>query len=275
MAEEYIRTDNSQARKDAKLEHTFPLLEPYRKEGRYLLSFTPEADYDGLDPIPPNVVISGPITLPPLRPVADADATLLHWLQQRPTVLINLGTHFAADKDASFELAKGIKTVLESRGDVQVLWKLKYDWSSDARMKPLLETFVKAERLRILPGWSQSRLVSWRRATLSAQCIMEARIPTTKLAKPACHSLFFPSGGIRMSMRSGRGILGLGLLAMLVWRQGWRTGSLVPNCCRSWEARRLQSEPFRSRRRANEGVKGEILLLRRLLSGREMGRLKL
>ncbi|KAK4497184.1 hypothetical protein PRZ48_011634 [Zasmidium cellare] len=140
-----------QVRKEAGLKYNIPLLEPYRKEDILVTSFTPEADYSGLDKLPSNVKICGPITLPPLRPLIETDAPLLQWLQQRPTVLINLGTHFSADRDASFELAKGIKTVLESREDVQILWKLKFDWSKDAPIRSLIEPFVGSNRLRITP----------------------------------------------------------------------------------------------------------------------------
>lgn len=96
-------------------------------------------------------MISGTIAVPPIRPLAEADPNLLQWLSQRPTILINLGTHFAADRIASLELAKGLKTVLEQREDVQILWKLKYDWTGDHRIRALLEPFVKSGRLRIEP----------------------------------------------------------------------------------------------------------------------------
>lgn len=76
-----------------------------------------------------NAHLCGPILLA-TTPVAHSDSSLLEWLQKAPTVLVALGTHHEARADIVRELALGIRVLLDSRPDIQVLWKLKADESS-------------------------------------------------------------------------------------------------------------------------------------------------
>lgn len=55
----------------------------------------------------------------------DTDPELLAWLEQGPTVLINLGSHIRMDDTMAREFAGALKILLDSKPDVQVLWKLK------------------------------------------------------------------------------------------------------------------------------------------------------
>jgi hypothetical protein len=61
----------------------------------------------------------------PFESLAETNPKLNAWLQQGPTVLINLGSHIVADRHLAAEFAAGIKSLLDRRPDVQVLWKLK------------------------------------------------------------------------------------------------------------------------------------------------------
>ncbi|KAI4847747.1 UDP-glucoronosyl and UDP-glucosyl transferase family protein [Aureobasidium sp. EXF-8845] len=61
----------------------------------------------------------------PFEPLSDTDPKLDTWLQQGPTVLINLGSHIVADQHLAAEFAAGTKMLLDRRPDIQVLWKLK------------------------------------------------------------------------------------------------------------------------------------------------------
>lgn len=91
-------------------------------DAHILLPSTPAIDYDFF--VPPHVTPCGPI-IQPYEPLAETDPALHAWLQQGPTVLINLGSHIVADQRLAAEFAISIKTLLDRRPDVQILWKLK------------------------------------------------------------------------------------------------------------------------------------------------------
>lgn len=91
-------------------------------DAHILLPSTPAIDYDFF--VPPHVTACGPI-IQPYEPLARTDPKLHAWLQQGPTVLINLGSHVVADQHLAAEFAWGIKTLLDRRPDIQILWKLK------------------------------------------------------------------------------------------------------------------------------------------------------
>ena len=61
----------------------------------------------------------------PCKPVKDTDPELALWLTRWPTILTNLGSHHITTASSAGELARGLRNVLASGIDVQVLWKLK------------------------------------------------------------------------------------------------------------------------------------------------------
>lgn len=73
---------------------------------------------------PPDVIPCGPITQLVAAPLADTDAQLAAWLAERPTVLVVLGSHIALPDDRAAELYGALACLLDTRPDVQVLWKL-------------------------------------------------------------------------------------------------------------------------------------------------------
>ncbi|KAK6001619.1 hypothetical protein QM012_002950 [Aureobasidium pullulans] len=91
-------------------------------DAHILLPSTPTIDYDFY--VPPHVTPCGPI-LHPHEPLAKTDPKLYAWLQQGPTVLINLGSHIVADQYLAAQFAVSIKTLLDRRPDIRILWKLK------------------------------------------------------------------------------------------------------------------------------------------------------
>jgi hypothetical protein len=102
--------------------------------------------------IPPNVHNCGPILLA-TPPVASSDPDLLDWLQQRPTVLMALGTHFEAYAETVREQAIGLRILLDARPDIQVLWKLKAEETSEndgrGTMNSILGQELENGRVRI------------------------------------------------------------------------------------------------------------------------------
>jgi hypothetical protein len=47
------------------------------------------------------------------------------WLENGPTVLVNLGTHTAANEKFAVQLAGGLRVLLDRQVDTQVLWKVR------------------------------------------------------------------------------------------------------------------------------------------------------
>ncbi|KAM7216740.1 Glycosyltransferase sdnJ [Rhypophila decipiens] len=108
--------------------------------------------------IPPNVFDCGPI-LVASPPIETSDPDLLHWLKKAPTVLVSLGTHFEAYAETVQEQAVGIRILLAARPDIQVLWKLKPEATSE---KSGLESLDSILGQAIQDG--RVRIESWLKA---------------------------------------------------------------------------------------------------------------
>lgn len=116
-------------------------------DAHILLPSTPAIDYDFF--VPPHVTPCGPIIQPHVS-LAETDPKLHGWLQQSPTVLINLGSHVVADWRLAAEFAVAIKTLLDRRPDIQILWKLKTkDDLGDALS--VIAREIQENRVRIEP----------------------------------------------------------------------------------------------------------------------------
>lgn len=102
--------------------------------------------------IPPNVFDCGPILIA-APSIESSDPELLRWLQNRPTVLVSLGTHFEAYAETVKEQALGLRILLEARPDIQVLWKLKPEATSEKSghesLNAILGQGIKDGRVRI------------------------------------------------------------------------------------------------------------------------------
>jgi UDP:flavonoid glycosyltransferase YjiC (YdhE family) len=111
------------ARKAANLPGMYPLFVPYSKDVPYILPTAPETDFK-LPFIPPNIIACGPILIPSY-PLEEIEPDLFTWLKQKPTVLVNLGSHYNGTKDFNRNLAMAIRILLSKVPDIQVLWKYK------------------------------------------------------------------------------------------------------------------------------------------------------
>lgn len=80
--------------------------------------------------VPEHIVSCGPIVRQAAS-VEEMDPKLAAWLQRRPTVYINLGTHVLYEDDTNSSLAGAIRSLLDAASDVgkdiQVLWKVNRD----------------------------------------------------------------------------------------------------------------------------------------------------
>ncbi|KAH8194087.1 hypothetical protein TruAng_011750 [Truncatella angustata] len=138
------------ARKDRGIYETLGSFTPWVKDVPHICPSLPAIDLPMK--VPPNVHNCGPILLAS-KPVASSDSDLLKWLQQRKTILMALGTHFEAYTETVRELALGLRVLLTARPDIQVLWKLKIEASSEARgnfvLKEILGPHLESGRVRV------------------------------------------------------------------------------------------------------------------------------
>lgn len=116
-----------------------------------LLPSTATIDFDFF--VPPRVTPCGPIVRP-FEPLEKTDLELSIWLRQGPTVLVNLGTHVVFDPDLTAQYAAGLKTLLNRRPDVQVLWKLKTEDDITEALSIIADD-IQSGRVRI-EGWLQA-----------------------------------------------------------------------------------------------------------------------
>ena len=118
----------------------------YNKDLVWLTQSSLDADFP-MSIIPSNVVACGPIFLS-TAPAVDQDKELAAWLQNAPTVLINLGSSVNYDEKAAAEMARAIKELLET-SDVQVLWKFNKRREFPDSFLAELQEFIAQRRLRL------------------------------------------------------------------------------------------------------------------------------
>ncbi|KAK8849240.1 glycosyltransferase family 1 protein [Apiospora arundinis] len=150
----------NQARAAHGIESALGSFTPWAKDVPQITPSLPGADLPMH--IPPNVHDCGPI-LVAAPPIESSDPDMLRWLQNGPTVLVSLGTHFEAYAETVREQALGLRILLEARPDIQVLWKLKAEATSEKSGQENLEQLLGREidngRVRV-ESWLKSDPVS-------------------------------------------------------------------------------------------------------------------
>jgi hypothetical protein len=142
-------------RKKAGIGTAFPHVAPYCEDHLHLSPAFREMDFPLY--VPDNVVTCGPI-LRSYSSLADSDPALDSWLKE-PTVLICLGSHVQAPENDAMEMTVAIQAVLREFPNMQVLWKLAYDWESSPTVKNILELLVNSDRVRIF-AWIKPEIIS-------------------------------------------------------------------------------------------------------------------
>lgn len=121
------------------------VLTAFRHDIPWISPSVPETEFPLI--VPDNVHCVGPVFLDQ-GDVQGRDPELASWLKQRPTVLINLGSHVDYSESDSIEMIGALKRVLDQT-DVQVLWKFnKRSPFSDDFLKPVAE-HIKSGRFRL------------------------------------------------------------------------------------------------------------------------------
>jgi hypothetical protein len=116
-------------------------------ELREFIVSTPELDLSAT--IPPNIACVGPI-LQAVEPVEEKDLDLASWLARGPTVLIVLGSIFNIQPAYATELVHALRQIMDTRKDVQVLWKYQSSKATSGITLEPLQYLVSEDRLRIV-----------------------------------------------------------------------------------------------------------------------------
>ncbi|KAF7596836.1 hypothetical protein BBP40_012436 [Aspergillus hancockii] len=140
-----------------KIHGRFPFADAWRPDRFHLSPALKELDWPM--EVPDNILPCGPILLPTAS-VQKQDPELASWLNNAPTILVNLGTLYAPDPKVAESIATGLKIFLDSwKGEkVQVLWKLPqhpHD-EDDVYIRSIepLQREADADRVRIHPWFS-------------------------------------------------------------------------------------------------------------------------
>lgn len=146
------------SRKVAGLVGRYPVIESWRVDEEYLSPSLPELEAPSIF-VPRNVTACGPIMVP-ARAIAESDPELAAWLQRRPTILINLGSHVLSEGSDAIELAKGVRIVLSRHQDLQVLWKLQQQSAVTDELKAIVGAELECEGRVKIRSWLETDPVS-------------------------------------------------------------------------------------------------------------------
>ncbi|KAK2592288.1 hypothetical protein QQS21_010008 [Conoideocrella luteorostrata] len=148
QAEQYLQREHQ-----IKLRNPTDLLMDLPPDVKILVSSLPETDLPVV--VPPHVIPCGPIILKS-DPMALQSSELNPWLDQRPTIYVNLGSQYMWDENGIREFARALRIIFENtKQEIQCLWKLKpyqEDWSleSDPQAHCALEEYLEQDRIRIV-----------------------------------------------------------------------------------------------------------------------------
>ncbi|KAJ5256688.1 hypothetical protein N7478_012792 [Penicillium angulare] len=80
------------------------------------------------------------------------------WLKS-PSILISLGSHVRPTEAIALQMAKGIQLLLNKHTDIQVLWKLRYDWKDSVAFRDILGTFIDSSLVMIF-DWIEAEIAA-------------------------------------------------------------------------------------------------------------------
>jgi len=148
-------TDKREPEKAEEERSPFPLRNAYTKDALNLTPAFHEMDFPFR--VPNNVISCGPIVRR-CQPLAVADPKLNEWLR-KPTILISLGSHVKPSEKVAVQMARAIRKMLYKYPDMQVLWKLRYNWEKSWTFQNVLGSYITAGSVLVTP-WIQSDIMS-------------------------------------------------------------------------------------------------------------------
>ena len=113
--------------------------------------------------IPEEILLCGPIIMP-FDSLEESDPALMKWLDNKPTVLINLGSHVVPNEKLAREMASALHILLyyhDKRGSskIQVLWKLKTDVGIEKMIDEIIGKEIEEGRIKVV-AWLDAQPAS-------------------------------------------------------------------------------------------------------------------
>jgi UDP:flavonoid glycosyltransferase YjiC (YdhE family) len=104
--------------------------------------------------IPENLLLCGPIVVP-FDPLEESDPALMKWLDNGPTVLINLGSHVLSNEKLAREMASAFRILLDHHDQqgsrkIQVLWKARADGDIQNAVNEVIGKEIKEGRVKVV-----------------------------------------------------------------------------------------------------------------------------
>ena len=135
----------------------------YKSGIKFICPALPEIDFP-LAVIPEEILLCGPIVVP-FDPLEESDPELMKWLDNGPTVLINLGSHVVADEKIAREMVSAFRILLDyhdkkgGSSNVQVLWKARANGDIQKVIDEIIGKEIKKGRVKVV-AWLDAEPVS-------------------------------------------------------------------------------------------------------------------
>ena len=135
----------------------------YKYGMRFICPALPEIDFP-FAVIPEEILLCGPIVVP-FDPLEESDPELMKWLDNGPTVLINLGSHVVADERIAREMVSAFRILLDyhdkkgGSSNVQVLWKAKANGDIQKVIDGIIGKEIKEGKVKVV-AWLDAEPVS-------------------------------------------------------------------------------------------------------------------
>ncbi|KAN0085969.1 glycosyltransferase family 1 protein [Tylopilus felleus] len=135
----------------------------YKSGMKFICPALPEIDFP-LAVIPEEILLCGPIVVP-FDPLEESDPELMKWLDNGPTVLINLGSHVVADEKIAREMVSAFRILLDyhdkkgGSSNVQVLWKARANGNIQKVIDEIIGKEIKKGRVKVV-AWLDAEPVS-------------------------------------------------------------------------------------------------------------------
>ena len=113
--------------------------------------------------VPENLLLCGPIVLP-FDPLEESDPVLMKWLDNGPTVLINLGSHVVSDELLAREMASAFRILLDYHDrqgsrKIQLLWKARAEGDIQNVVDEVIGKEIKERRVKVV-AWLDAEPIS-------------------------------------------------------------------------------------------------------------------
>ncbi|KAI9568646.1 hypothetical protein HD554DRAFT_2021909 [Boletus coccyginus] len=129
---------------------------------RYICPAITEIDFP-FSVIPEQLLLCGPIVIP-FDPLEETDPALMKWLDNGPTVLVNLGSHVISNENLAREMASSFRILLDYHDQqgsqkIQVLWKVKADGDIQSVIDEVIGKEINEGKVRVV-AWLNAEPIS-------------------------------------------------------------------------------------------------------------------